>query len=133
MSNFASKIVVWDIEVGGNHDVSVSSIGESVTIGLVQVAGSCRIGGAVIRKVSKVAWLARSCGPARFQSCSSRVGCITVNWVAVNSITNLSFGRRCGGTCDACSRNLKQFDLFTLPDFYKSTFFYRMGIVNQQI
>ena len=36
--NFSSSIVVGNVEVGRDHDVAISSIGEGIAIGLVQMA-----------------------------------------------------------------------------------------------
>jgi hypothetical protein len=49
--NFGASIVVWDIVVVRYHDISISSIRESVTVSFVKMASSCRVTCGVVGKI----------------------------------------------------------------------------------
>ncbi len=99
-----SRIIVGDIIVGWNHDITISGR-ESVSIGIVQVAASSCISSWVVSKLGNNAWRRISWIPTRLQGCSSRVGGISIDRVSINVITNLGIGAGCSGIGDA-ARNL---------------------------
>ena len=105
--NFGASIVVWDIVVVRYHDISISSIGESVTVGFVKMASSCRVTCGVVGKIRHQC-RAGLCGwPTGLQGCTSRVSGIPINWISINSITKKSVWWSSCSSSNACSRNLK--------------------------
>ena len=114
LGNLGSRIVVWNVRVSWDHHIAIGAIREGVTIGLVQVAGSWWVTGAVISVVGYVGWRRCGCCPARLEGCSSRVWSKTIDWISINSIADQGLGRSSGGSSDAGSRNLNFIWIFSL-------------------
>jgi hypothetical protein len=107
-SNLGTSVVVGNVVVGRNHDISISSVREGVAIGFVKVAGSRGVAGAVVRVVGHARRRRSRGGPTRLEGSSGCVGGISVHRVPIDSVANQSLGR--SGCCagDASSRNLEK-------------------------
>ena len=64
----ASGIVIRDVVFVGNHDVTVSSVGEGVSVGFVQVTGASGVSGGVVGEVGHVGRVGHARLPAALQS-----------------------------------------------------------------
>ncbi len=105
--NFGASIVVWDIVVVRYHDISISSIRESVTVGFVKMASSCRVTCWVVGKIRHQC-RAGLCGwPTGLQGCTSRISGIPINWISIDSITEKSVWWSSCSSSNTRSRNLE--------------------------
>jgi len=106
-SNFGTSIIVRDIVVVWNHDISISSIGESVTIGFVKMASSCRVSCGVVGKIRHQCRAGLGGWPTSFQGCTSRVSGIPIYWISINSVPKKGVRWSSCSSSNTRSRNLR--------------------------
>ena len=63
-------------------------------------SASC-VSSCVVGKLGNHIWRRVSCVPTGLQCSSSRVGCVTIEWITINMIANLCVGAGCCGISDA--------------------------------